>query len=143
MTTTLGFSEARNSLADLFDAALTHVPTRIARRRSGEAILISREDLLRLVGRYEFKPDVYFEDGAVSIWLPELEIWGRGQTFAAAREDLIEEIRQYVAEFRSDERLRTAPNHVGRTPWVVRALLIDDDSELADAVFAGPVDRSG
>jgi hypothetical protein len=132
------FSEARASLADLFDAAIRHVPTRIARRRSGEAVLISREDLLQLVSRYEFTPAVYFEPKAVSIWLPELAIWGRGEAFEEAREDLINEVRQYVAEFAGDERMRLAANHVARTPWIIRALLTDDDEELAEAIFAEP-----
>jgi hypothetical protein len=132
------FSEARSSLADLFDAAVRHVPTRIARRRSGEAVLISREDLLRLTSRYGFSPAVYFEVDAVSIWLPELGIWGRGAAFEEAREDLIDEVRQYVAEFVADDRMRQAPNHVSRTPWVIRALLTDDDAELAEAIFAEP-----
>jgi hypothetical protein len=135
---TVIFSEARASLADLFDAAIRHVPTRIARRRSGEAVLISREDLMLLVRRYGFSPAVYFEPEAVSIWLPELAIWGRGSAFEEARDDLIDEVRQYVAEFVDDERMRQAPNHVSRTPWVIRALLTDDDAELAEAIFAEP-----
>jgi hypothetical protein len=132
------FSEARASLADLFDAAVRHVPTRIARRRSGEAVLISREDLMQLVSRHGFSPAVYFEPEAVSIWLPELGIWGRGAGFEEARDDLIDEVREYVAGFVDDERMRQAPNHLSRTPWVIRALLIDDDAELADAIFADP-----
>jgi hypothetical protein len=134
---TVIFSEARNSLADLFDAAVTHAPTRIARRRSGEAVLIGREDLISLTEPFAFHPAVYFERDAVSVWLPELEIWGRGPDFDAAREDLLDEIRQYIEEYLADERLRTAPNHRPHTPWVVKSLLLDDE-ELDRALFAEP-----
>jgi hypothetical protein len=34
--------------------------------------------------------------------------------------------------------MRLAPNHVARTPWIIRALLTDDDDELAEAIFAEP-----
>lgn len=131
------FSQARDTLADLFDAAVTHAPTRIARRRSGEAVLIGREDLLELTEPFAFRPAVYFDQAGVSVWLPELEVWGRGADFDAAREDLVDEIRQYVEEYLADERLRTAPNHRPHTPWVVKSLLLDDE-ELDRALFAEP-----
>jgi hypothetical protein len=131
------YSEARNGFADIFDAAIAHAPTRIARRRSGEAVLIGQEDLLALTEPFTFHPAVYFEPQAVSVWLPELELWGRGIDFESAREDLVDEVRQYLDEYLADERLRAAPNHRPRVPWVVRAMLLDD-SQLADALFAEP-----
>lgn len=131
------YSEARNGFADIFDAAIAHAPTRIARRRSGEAVLIGQEDLLALTEPFTFHPAVYFEPRAVSIWLPELELWGRGRDFESAREDLIDEVRQYLEEYLADERLRTASNHRPHVPWVVRAMLLDA-SQLADALFAEP-----
>jgi hypothetical protein len=131
------YSEARNAFADIFDAAIAHAPTRIARRRSGEAVLIGHDDLLALTEPFAFRPAVYFEQQGVSIWLPELELWGRGSDFASAREDLIDEVRQYVEEYLADERLRTAPNHRPHAPWLVRAMLLDDD-RLAEVLFAEP-----
>jgi hypothetical protein len=133
------YSEARNGFADIFDAAIAHAPTRIARRRSGEAILIGQEDLLALTEPFTFHPAVYFEPQAVSIWLPELELWGRGVDYESARDDLVDEVRQYLAEYLADERLRAAPNHRPHVPWVVRAMLLDD-SQLADALVAEPAE---
>jgi hypothetical protein len=131
------YSEARNAFADIFDAAISHAPTRIARRRSGEAVLIGHDDLLALTEPFAFHPAVYFEPHGVSVWLPELELWGRGSDFEAAREDLIDEVRQYLEEYLADERLRTAPNHRPRAPWLVRAMLLDDE-QLGQALFAEP-----
>ena len=133
------YSEARNAFADIFDAAIAHAPTRIARRRSGEAVLIGHDDLLALTEPFTFNPSVYFEPHGVSIWLPELELWGRGSDFASAREDLIDEVRQYVEEYLADERLRTAPNHRPHAPWLVRAMLLDDE-QLAETLFAEPAE---
>ncbi|MGH2380290.1 MAG: hypothetical protein ACRDG7_03600 [Candidatus Limnocylindria bacterium] len=136
---TLIYSEARNAFADIFDAAIAHAPTRIARRRSGEAVLIGHDDLLALTEPFAFHPAVYFEQDGVSIWLPELELWGRGADFESAREDLIDEIRHYQEEYLADARLRAAPNHRPRAPWLVRAMLLDD-TQLAEAMFAEPAE---
>ncbi len=133
------YSDARNAFADIFDAAIAHAPTRIARRRSGEAVLIATDDLRALAEPFAFHPAVYFEARGVSIWLPELELWGRGPDFASAQEDLIDELRQYLEEYLADERLRTAPNHRPHAPWLVRAMLLDD-GQLAQAVFADQVE---
>lgn len=135
--TAMNYSHARDSLADLFDAAMDHLPTQIERRRSGEAVLISSDDLRGFLERYEFSPRVYFEAGAVSIWLPELAVWGRGPDLAAARQDLLDEVRAYVEDFATDEQLRRAPNHRERAAWVLRSRLLSDD-ELQDALFAEP-----
>lgn len=129
------YSRARNAFADLFDAAVSHAPTRIARRRSGEAVLIATDDLVALTEPFGFNPSVYFEPSGVSIWLPELEVWGRGGDFASARDDLVDEVRQYVEEYLGDERLRAAPNHRTHAPWLVRAMLLDD-ARLTAALFA-------
>lgn len=129
------YSEARNGFADIFDAAIAHAPTRIARRRSGEAVLIGHDDLVALTEPFGFHPAVYFEPQGVSIWLPELELWGRGDDFASAHEDLVDEVRQYLEEYLADERLRAAPNHRPHAPWLVRAMLLDDD-QLSEALFA-------
>ncbi len=135
--TAINYSLARDALADLFDAAIDHLPTQIERRRSGEAVLISSDDLRNVLERHEFSPQVYFEAEAVSIWLPELAVWADGDDLVTAKDDLIGEVRQYVEEFASDDRLRRAPNHRDRAPWVLRARLLDDE-ELEAALFAEP-----
>ena len=82
------YSQARTELADLHQHALSHLPTRITRRRADAAVLVSASDFRDLLAPFEFHPEVLFEAGATSIWLPELAIWGRGASFAEAKEDL-------------------------------------------------------
>ena len=134
----MNYSDARAGLADLHEHALRHRPTRITRRRSEAAVLMSEADLRVLLARYEFHPDVFFEGGAVSIWLPELAIWGRGSSFAEAREDLLDEIDQFLGLLEDDERARLAPNVVERLPWIYRLLGASSDDELIEVLFAEP-----
>ena len=130
------FSEARAELAELFDRALQHHPTKIDRRRADPAVLVSLADFKDLLRRYEFAPEVLFEANAVAIWLPELAIWGRGQTFDAAREDLLDEIDELLAQLDADTRLRSAPNIVDRLPWIFRLTAAEGDDERLALLFA-------
>jgi len=131
------YSQARTELADLHEHALSHLPTRITRRRANSAVLLSESDFLDLLSPFEFHPEVLFEEGATSIWLPELAIWGRGESFAAAKEDLFEEVDQFLAVLEDDERLRSAPNIVPQRPWIYRLMAAGED-EWENILFAEP-----
>ena len=133
------YSRARADLADLYDHALAHLPTRIVRRRADPAILLSFEDFKALVRHYEFAPEVLFEASSVAVWLPELAIWGRGGTFADAKADLLDEIDHLLVLLGDDARLRSAPNMVERLPWIFRLMVAENDGEREAMLFATPV----
>ena len=134
----VGYSQARAELADIYDNALRHLPTRITRRRAEPAVLVSLEDVMRLLDRFEFTPEVLLEASAVSIWLPELAVWGRGASYAEARADLVDEIAQLLAVVDDDARFRAAPNVIGRLPWIYRLMLAENDGEREAMLFAAP-----
>jgi hypothetical protein len=132
----IAYSQARAELADLFDDALAHLPARITRRRAGPAVLVSLDDFRRALARFAFTPEVRFGAGAVSIWLPELAIWGRGATYDDARADLLDEIDDLLARVAAEPRLRSAPNIVERLPWIQRLLVAEDEREREALLFA-------
>ncbi len=132
------YSQARAGLADLYDQALEHLPTRIERRRADPAVLLSLEDFRTLLSQFAFAPEVLFEASSVAVWLPELAIWGRGSTFAEAKEDLLAEIDQLLALLAEDARLRSAPNMVERLPWIFRLMDAESDAEREALLFAAP-----
>lgn len=136
------YSEARAALADLFEDALAHLPTRIERRRAAPAVLISREDLRALLAGFEFHPEVLFEAGRVGIWLPELALWGHGSTFEDARAELLEEIDELLAQLAASARLRGAPNIADRLPWIYRLMDAESDEERLELLFAEPAGTS-
>ncbi|MGA9762405.1 MAG: hypothetical protein WBQ14_08285 [Gaiellaceae bacterium] len=55
--------------------------------------MLGRDDLLRLVAGHEFHPEVFSEEEAVSVWLPEFALYGRGGSFLEVQEDLLDEVR--------------------------------------------------
>lgn len=132
------YSKARADLADLYDDALEHLPTRIDRRRVDPAVLLSLEDFKAMVSQFTFAPEVLFEPSSVAVWLPELAIWGRGGTFAEAKEELLAEVDQLLAVLAQDARLRSAPNIVARMPWIFRLTFADTDAEREEILFAVP-----
>lgn len=132
------YSRARADLADLYDDALAHLPTRIERRRVDPAVLLSLEDFTALVSQFTFAPEVLFEPSSVAVWLPELAIWGRGGTFADAKEDLLAEIDQLLTVLAQDARLRSAPNMASRMPWIFRLMFADSDADREAILFAMP-----
>lgn len=135
------YSRARADLADLFEAAIEHLPTRIDRRRAAPAVLISLADLKALLAGFEFRPEVLFEAGAVGIWLPELAVWGRGASFEDARMDLLDEVGELLAQLAASPRLRAAPNVVERLPWIYRLMSTDTDDERLQVLFAEPAEE--
>jgi hypothetical protein len=134
----LTYSNARAELANLHEHALRHLPTRITRRRADAAVLLSEADFRVLLSPYVFSPEVFFEASTVSIWLPELAVWGRGRSFAEARADLFDELDQLLGLLETDERARLAPNMVERLPWIYRLMGAGSDEELEGMLFAAP-----
>lgn len=134
----LSYSDARADLANLHEHALRHLPTRITRRRADPAVLLSEADFRALLSRFSFRPEVFFEGSTVSIWLPELAIWGRGTSFVEARDDLLGEIEQLLGILASEERARLAPNMVERLPWIYRLMGAESDEQLSEILFAEP-----
>ena len=131
-------SQARNQFADIYEAALAHLPTSIKRRRGGSAVMVDGGDFDALLQAFEFSTEVFFEQGAVSIWLPELKIWGRGKTFAEAQADLLDEVDELIALIESDRVMRAAAETVRQLPWIYRLMRTSSDEDRMALLFAPP-----
>lgn len=144
MPAALSITEFRRSIGPAFSEAVRdHRPIKISRGAGENGVLLGAEEALALVANRRFHPEVFRERDAVSVWLPEFALYGRGASFAEAREDLIEEVRAYVEEYLDEVGLYSrAPNRAPHFPFVVRAWLADSSGELADVLFAPPADAA-
>jgi hypothetical protein len=131
-------SRARSEFPALQDAAALHVPTRITRRRGASAVLLSDQDLRAILASYTFTTEVFREAGGVSVWLNELSIWGKGATFAEARDNLLDEIDALFAHLDADARYRSSPDVERQLPWIYRLRLARTDQERLNMVFGAP-----
>ena len=84
-----------------------------------------------------FEPEIFKENSAVSIWLPEFQVYGRGKDLAAARLDLLDEVREYVLEYLEEvDSYRAARNRRAHFPHVIKALRADLSGHLDSVIFA-------
>jgi hypothetical protein len=139
----LNITEFRRLIGPTFSEAVQrHRPVKIDRARES-GVLFGAAEALALVANRRFHPEVYREQGAVSIWLPEFALYGRGASFSAARDDLIGEVRDYVEEYLDEVELYSrAPNRADHFPFVIRAWLADASGELPGVLFAPPADAA-
>lgn len=140
----LSITEFRNAIGPIFtDAVRKHRPVRIDRGGHESGLLMGVDDALVLVHGHEFHPEVYDGEGTVSIWLPEFGLYGRGKSFAEARDDLLGEVRVYVKEYLDESELyMRSPNRAHHFGHVVKAWLADSSGQLVDVLFAQPREPS-
>ena len=139
---TITATDARRRWADVFSQAVEgRWPVPIERGGDERGLLIGFDEVQLLLRPYAFTSEVFFEQDAVSIWLPELELYGRGATFDEAQADLVDEVLAYVEEFLADAPLYLrSPNRAAHFPWVLRAYVANAAGELTSALFATPDD---
>lgn len=136
---------ARKKWSEYFDRAVhDRWPVLIERGGRDRGLLIGADELELVLRQYEFHPEAFFEPAAVAIWLPELALFGRGESFADAQADLVDEVRDYVDEYADDASLYLrAPNRASHFPYVLRAFVADSEGRLPDILFAQPAVGAG
>jgi hypothetical protein len=134
----LNLSNVRDRISDVFtDAVVRHRPVPILRGGKDLGLLLGIEEIVRLVEGISFGPEVFKEAGAVNVWLPEFQVYGRGKDLAAARLDLLDEVREYVCEYLEEiDSYRAAPNRRAHFPHVIKALAADLSGQLDSVIFA-------
>ena len=132
-----GVSSARGRLGEHVRSAAEHRPVAFSNQRD-LALLVGVSDLSdRLLERYSFSPEVLFDSGGGSVWLPELELFGEGQDLQAAQADLLEEVRDYARRYLDQAAVYLAsPNRAQHYPYVVRAAALDLQERLPAALAA-------
>jgi hypothetical protein len=134
----LNLSDVRDRISDVFtDAVVRHRPVPILRGGKDLGLLLGIEEVVRLVEDVSFEPEVFKEAGAVNVWLPEFQVYGRGKDLATARLDLLDEVRDYVLEYLEEiDSYRAAPNRRAHFPHVIKALVADLSGHLDSVIFA-------
>lgn len=123
------------------EAVQRHRPQLIRRGRDDRGLLVGLDEVWAMVADRAFNPQVMRGDEGVSIWLPEFEVYGEGDTYAEAKDELLDEVRAYVNEYLENaDEYRRAPNRAGHFPHVVKALIAESRGELEQTIFPSPPD---
>lgn len=133
----------REGIRDFYESAVkAGVPVPVSRAHDTEVgIMISAEALLDATGDLRFTPEVRPEGSQIGVWLPQLEIYGIGDTAREAEQDLLEEVRQYTFEYFT-ERYWTAPDRHAHYLHVLRVYAADLLGRLESTIFE-PVTATG
>jgi hypothetical protein len=142
MSEPISISEFRRQSGSVFSEVIQgHRPRVIRRGRDDVGLLVGHDEILAMLADRSFHPQVVGGDGSVSIWLPEFEIYGQGDTYAEAKEDLVGEARVYIKEYLANvDQYRRAPNRSGHFAYVIKAQLADIRGELEQLIFPAPPD---
>ena len=141
MPRSVSITEARRTIGLLFSDVVVKRRPCLIERQNQAGLLVGEDDALDLLAPYEFHTEVLFEDGAVSFWVPELALYGRGSSYEEAAADLVDEVRAYSDEYWAEiDRYRQAPNRAHHFPYLVRARLADRRGQLLEVLLAVPSD---
>lgn len=118
-------------------------PFIITRYHDPGAVVMSRDDLARTLDRYRFTVDLLPEDdGAFTLWIPELGIGESGPTIKESRQALIAAVRAYVQQYWDRYAAwQHIPDKRAQWPYVLRLSLAHGDQELL-AMLLEAVPRS-
>jgi Antitoxin of toxin-antitoxin, RelE / RelB, TA system len=138
----VSISSFRQKTGPYFSEAVhRHSPLAIQRGSEDLGLLLGRDEAWALLSDRSFSPEVMRGDRSVSIWLPELTLYGQGMTYAEAKTDLLDEVRLYIDEYLANaEEYRRARNRAAHLPHVIKAYLAELRGELELLVFPGPPD---
>jgi antitoxin YefM len=138
----VSISSFRQKTGPYFSEAVhRHSPLAIQRGSEDLGLLLGRDEAWALLSDRSFSPEVMRGDVSVSIWLPELTLYGEGATYAEAKADLLDEARLYIDEYLANaEEYQRAPNRAAHLPHVVKAYLAELRGELELLIFPGPPD---
>ena len=99
-------------------------------------MLVGIEEIARLVEAPRLNQKCSREQGLL-FGSPSFGSMEQGKDLAAARRDLLGEVRDYVLEYLQEiDRYRSAPNRRAHFPHVVKALAADLSGHLDSVIFA-------
>ena len=122
------YTEARNKLKDLLDAAENGQVATI-RRDSVTAVVLDAERLRHyLASVVPSQAQVVQEAGGWSVFIPGLPVAADGGTFAEAVAEMVAALREYAEDWQ--DHLLHAPNH--RENWgLVQMISLSSDEQLS------------
>jgi len=123
------YTEARNKLKDLLDAAESGQVATVRRDAATAAVLDAERLRYFLASVVPSRAQVVQEAGGWSVFIPGLPVAADGATFEEAITDMIDALREYADDWQ--DHLLHAPNH--RDNWgLVQLISLSSDEQLSE-----------
>ena len=123
------YTEARNNLKSLLDAAESGQVATVRRESATTAVLDAARLRYLLASVVPSRAEVVQEAGGWSVFLPGLPAAADGVTFEEAIDEMVDALREYADDWQG--RLQNAVDH--RENWgLVQLISLSDDEQLRD-----------
>jgi len=133
------FSQAKSHLSEIMDDVVHRERPRAVRRERGKnevMYLFPREVLDAMIGTARVTVDYLPDEDGIGLWGNDLEIGAHGAGVEEARQNLMREVRSYVANFLGQLPVYlTWPDRARLVPQVLRLAIARGDDELARLLF--------
>lgn len=127
------FSEAKTGLSELMSEVVRkHRPHLVERNNGRETMaLIGAEELATVLRPYSLVPAVIYGEGEVTMSLDPLGLVASGATLESAAEAMLEELRDYAAEYIDRYEFFRHTDRNRDLPWMLRFSLTPTDEQRA------------
>jgi antitoxin YefM len=126
-----GFSSAKARLSDLMtDVFHRRRPQLVARHRGKERMLLVRpDDLATMLRDQRMDVRVVYDEGEVTLRVPDMGVLGFGETLDEAVEDLLVELRAYAARYFEDPARYLSTPRVAHAGAILRFAISSEEEQ--------------
>ena len=134
--TSMNATDVRKEWSSVVDEVVRVRPAFIKRTRD-QMLLSNLAIIMEVLNIYSFTADRYIEDdGSITLGLNEIDLVENGATEEDAKKKLGYAIYQYAEEYYDNFSLYSnAPNRKHHIPYVLKALIIDDEEKLGESII--------
>lgn len=133
MQALLSATEVRANFGGFIDTVVREKPQFVKRNRD-VITSVSVDHLKLILSAYEFTFEYEVEDGKYLGSIEQIEdLISEADTLEEMKQDLAQQLIEYSQMFYDDfERFMAAPNRKAHAPYILRVLLYNDVSEVAE-----------
>jgi hypothetical protein len=128
---TIDFSPAKATLSDVMDDVFHGHRLRLVSRHHGkeQMLLVRPEDLMELLDGHRLNVLAVYDEGEVTLRVPEMGVLGAGATLAEATDDLLSELRIYAERFFEEPARYMATSRKAHAPALLLFALAGEERQ--------------
>ena len=128
---TTDFSPAKSQLSDVMTKVFHgHQPRLVSRHHGKEQMLLVRpDDLVAMLADARLNVVAVYDQGEVTLRVPEMGVLGFGDSLDEATDDLLAELREYAARFFREPARFMATSRAGHAAALLRFALAPEDEQ--------------
>jgi hypothetical protein len=125
------FSPAKSHLSEVMTEVFHAHRMRVVSRHGGkeQMFLVSPADLVAMLGDQRIDVQAVYDDGQVTLRVPEMGVLGFGETLDAAIDDLLVELHEYAGRYFREPARFLATSRASHAAALLRFALVPEDEQ--------------